>query len=199
MDEDDLLGDELDLLGDEDDDDIMGDIDDLDDSLLGRRRRRSRRRRSSRARRSKRRYKRSLAKGSASGTPPAGAKLWPLGFPVVTFVNAGPTTLTAITFPQRLVRGRRLVVQASGSAAAAAIIATGATINQIFVGADNQLPAANPLPVSAYQATAFGVEMVLSPAAPGITITIQYGIPVAPAAGETISISTVLFSDSWGG
>ena len=118
---------------------------------------------------------------------------------MVTFVNAGPTTLTSITFPQRLVRGRRLVVQAAGSSVAAATIAAGATVNQIFVGADNQLPAANPLPVSAYQATAFGVEMVLSPAAPGITITIQYGIPVAPGIGDTVSISTVLFSDSWGG
>jgi hypothetical protein len=40
--------------------------------------------------------------------------------------------------------------------------------------------------------------MVLSPASPGITITIQYAIAVAPAAGETVSISTVLFGDSWG-
>lgn len=192
MDEDEVL----DLLGfDDDDDDLLGAEDDLDD-VLGARRRRYRGRRRSRGRSRRARYKRGLAKGSASGTPSAAAKEWPMGLTTVQFVNAGATTLNAVAEPQRLFRGRRLIIQSVPTAGAAAIPVT---ITQIFVGADNQLVNANPLPITAFAATAFDVKMVLSNASPGIQITVTYSIPAAPAVGETITVNTMIIGDSWGG
>lgn len=192
-----LLGME-DLLGDDDvGDDLLSGLDELDAVLGARRRGISRRGRGTpmKALVAKAAYKKSLAKGAATGAPSAGAKEWPLGLSTVTFLPASGTLLSAIARPQRLFRGRRLVVTINRSAGAAALAVT---VNQVFIGADNQLIAATPLPADGFAFNAVDTSLLFSPASPGIDVTIQYAISAAPAAGEFVIVNTMIIGDSWG-
>jgi hypothetical protein len=180
--QDELLGDDELLLG----------LDELD-AVLGARGRRARGGgRQALAR--KLGYKAALAKGAASGAPPSGAKEWPLGFPILVFTSLTGTLLNAISRPQRLHRGRRLIVTVVRSAGAAAVAVS---VNQIFVGADNQMIAAQPIAAEAFGPTAVGTAMVFTPASPGIDVTIQYLTSPVPV-GESVTVQTTLIGDSWG-
>jgi hypothetical protein len=140
-------------------------------------------------------YRKALAAGAASGTPPSGAKEWPLGFPVLTFTSATGTLLNAVTRPQRLHRGRRLSITVIRSAGAAAVAVS---VNQIFIGADNQMIAAQPIPAETFGPTAVGTSMVFTPASPGIDVTIQYLTNIVVPVGESVVVQTSLIGDSWG-
>lgn len=197
----DLLGaGDIELLGDDEllgDADLLGALDELD-TVLGSRGRRgiSRRRQPGRAGAvAKLAYKRSLGRGAASGAPPAGAKEWPLGLSTVVFTPTSGLLLNATARPQRLFRGRRLVVVVTRTAGAAAVAIT---VNQIFIGADNQLIAATPLPAEMFGPTAVDTSLVFTPASPGIDVVIQFAANVAPGAGESVTVTSAIAGDSWG-
>lgn len=139
-------------------------------------------------------YAARLAQGRF-GAAAAGAKEWPLGFPAVVFTDTTPTTQIVRARPQRLFRGRRPFIIVTRSAGAAAI---GVSISRLDVGADNQLVGADPLPAETFGPTAFGTNLVMTPASPGIDVTVAYTVTAAPGVGETVTVLTSIHGDSWG-
>lgn len=161
------------------------------DTELGARRRRTRGRARVRTRkRTRKRRARADLTPKTPGAPGPGIGLWPQGFNVIIFVNAGPTSLTATGSPQKPFQGQRLVVD---------IVRTGAgsggavSIAQLLVGQASQLLDGNPIGAGAFPAAAFDVRMSLQPATPGIDITVQYLISAGPGVGDTVDITTTLF------
>lgn len=140
------------------------------------------------------RYATQLSPTKFVGSPPRGAREWPLGFPVASFVNAGPTAITVVSAPQRVFKGARLVIDiARGGATATGLV----TITNLAIGAVDQRIAAQPLAAGAFAPNAFGVELDLDPAQPGIDITIGLALG-APAlgVGDTVDVSVVLIGGS---
>ena len=110
--------------------------------------------------------------------------------------NGGVLTAAfpSITFgasPQKPFRGQRIVAVVNRSAGAGAV---GVRIQGgVFVGTDLQAASFGDTPLEVFAPTAFGVDLVLAPAGPGI----QYRLPVlanpAVPGGETVAVQiTVL-------
>lgn len=198
MDEDeyvDMMGDFLGAFEDDDDDEYE------DDELGAFRRMAPRSRRIKRARRIPARGGRALARyadglkpSKFAGSPPRGARQWPLGFPVANFVNAGPTTIVIAAAPQRVFKGERLVISVARTGATATGLVT---LDALSIGAVDQRIATNPLPAEAYAPTAFGVNMHLDPASPGIDISLSITLG-GPALGvaDTVSVSAMILGAS---
>lgn len=111
-------------------------------------------------------------------------------------LNSGTLTsaFTSIVFsaqPQKPFRGQRMVAIVSKSAGAAA--SQPRISGGIFVGTDLQAASFGDTPLEAYAPTAFGVEMVLTPAGPGINIRVPVVAAPAVPVGETITCSIVIF------
>lgn len=138
-------------------------------------------------------YAKQLAPTKFVGSPPRGARQWPLGFPVASFVNAGPTTIQVQTEPQRVFKGQRLIIAVARSAAGVGGIIT---LDQVLVGAVDQRISGDPLPVEMFQPDATFAIMDLDPAQPGIQIRLQYTIGTALGVGETVDIATGLLGES---
>lgn len=100
---------------------------------------------------------RELAMHNATGLvdlEPTKSRRYPLGFPSTTVV----ATLTAVTSaqPQIPFRGERLIIPSD--------FAGSLLINDIKVGKNSQLAAANPLPARAYTEFGWGTDMHLDTA-----------------------------------
>lgn len=151
------------------------------------------RRRPIRSRRSKglKRFAQQLSPTRYTGSPPRGAREWPLGFPVAGFVAAGPTLIQVVAQPQRVFKGQRLVVDIARTVTTSLV-----TIDALIVGAVDQRIAPQPLPAAAFAPNAFDVVLDLDPAQPGIDITLQFAVPAALGAGETIDVSAMLIGGS---
>jgi len=128
----------------------------------------------------------------APGVPGVQGALLALGFTTIQFVNAGATTLSVTSTPQKPFRGQRLVVDLARTAAATQLI----TITRFLMGAVNVLPSGDPIGVAGFAATAFQTMLDLVPVSSGDIITIDYTTSAAPGVGETIDISTTLFGPS---
>jgi len=132
-----------------------------------------------------------LPAGVQSG--PTG-KLLPVPFTVANFTGAAVAgNLTAR--PQCPVRGKRLVMVATGNTVAAQAIANGAVITSITVGKDNVFTNAGGVPLSTFGPGSFGVDMMIQNAAPGIDIVIAVALPAAPGA-DTVTVTAVLLSEA---
>lgn len=182
---------EIELLGLDDDDDEL-DADDME--LLGAmpwiRSAKSARRASTRImvrRRGKRRAVRRALKQPYPGVSGAGGpKVFPLGFPNVTFDNAGGgADLDTTANPQRPFKGNRLTIIVTRSAGAAAILVT---LERFLVGTNSQLVSADPIPAETFQPNAFDVPLAISPAEPGVIITLTFGVSATPGVGETVTV-----------
>jgi|GEM_PF-5254141 len=207
MEEDDLeemlgfVGAEEMVLGDDDDEMIILDgddeFDDEDDELGFRRRgfpimrsrgRRMARRRGGRVYRmpSGQRYRRRpvrevqrVTTSRTPGSPPKGAKVYPLGFPTVTFTATSGTVLIAESRPQLAVRPNRLIITVARSGPGSTGLVT---LNQLIVGQRNQLVSADPIAAEAFAPDSFQTVLSLDPAQPGIDITLQFAISTLPDA-----------------
>lgn len=138
-----------------------------------------------------------ISPGKYPGTPPRGAREWPLGMGSFTFTNAAGLTATTLTAsPQRVFQGQRLVISTAKSAGAAGILVT---ITSLEVGAQNQLvDPANPLPAEGFEPGAFHTVLDMDPSEPGIRITLGIGLSAVPGAGETVSVSAMIIGTSLG-
>ncbi len=190
MEEDDLmllghLGDDLDLLGDDDDDDELG----LRfGSLI---RSRSLRSRGRRGRRRGAAAVRRLLVPKIPGTPKAGVRQWPLGFPTASFTATSGTVIQVQSNPQRAFKGSRLQTSIARSGATSTGLVT---IGQLFIGQTNQLVSAQPINADAFTSDAVATTMSLDSATPGVNIVLQYilGAP-ALAGGDTVDVGSTLF------
>lgn len=129
------------------------------------------------------------------GVPGVEIAMLALGFTTVQFVNAGATSLTVTSTPQKPIKGQRLVVDLARTAGAVELV----TISTFLIGATNVLPSGQPLSVTAFAANAFHTVLDLPPAGPGIIVTIVYTVSAAPGVGETIDIATTLIGPSVAG
>lgn len=126
------------------------------------------------------------------GVPPAAVRQYPLGFGAGAFIVGGATTLTLTARPQLPFQGNRLVFDVTRTNAGGT--ATGLlTITALSVGQANQLVSATALPAEAFRPDAVSVALALSPATPGIDITLTVVISAAPtAAGDRVDFSAML-------
>lgn len=117
------------------------------------------------------------------GAPPVAEKQIPLGFGNQTFSSTSGTTLTFTARPQAVFRGRRLVIDLARTGASAVGLVT---LTQFLIGTRNQLVGTLGIPVTAFAGTAFGVDMALDPAQPGIDVTLVMVISAAPTTTDTV-------------
>ena len=152
-----------------------------------------------RRRRSKRRPqggipRRMLVPGTP-GVPMPGVRLQPLGLGATAFTAASGTVLNLTALPQRPFKGQRLVIDITRTGASATGLVT---VNRLDIGTVNQLVSSGPLAAAAFAATAFDVNLELDPATPGITITVQLAITVAPAGADRVDCAGVIFGTAVG-
>lgn len=117
------------------------------------------------------------------GAPPVAEKQIPLGFGNQTFSSTSGTTLTFTARPQAVFRGRRLVIDLARTGASATGLVT---LTQFLIGTRNQLVGTLGIPVTTFAGTAFGVDMALDPAQPGLDVTIVLVISAAPTTTDTV-------------
>jgi len=129
------------------------------------------------------------------GVPMPGVRLQPLGLGATAFTAASGTVLALTAAPQRPFKGQRLVIDITRTGASATGLVT---VNRLDIGSDNQLVASGALAAAAFAATAFDVNLQLDPATPGIVITVQLAISVAPAGADRVDCAGVIFGTSIG-
>lgn len=129
------------------------------------------------------------------GVPAVGGREEPVGFGSFTFGNATAQTVTLTARPQKPFKGRRLVIPIFRTAGAAAI---GVNVTALSVGQANQLVSSGAVPADAFVPGAFGVDLNLDPATPGIDITIVLATTATPGAGETITVTPMLIGVTFG-
>lgn len=110
-------------------------------------------------------------------------------------VNAGVLTAAfpLINFtaqPQKPFRGQRVVavVNRSAGASASSVRIQGG----IFIGTDLQGASFGDTPLETFAPTAFGVDLVLTPAGPGITVRVPVIATPAVPGGETIAVAITI-------
>jgi hypothetical protein len=115
--------------------------------------------------------------------------------PMTPSANNGVFTsaVTQITWtarPQKRFRGERLIATVLRNGASTAGVQPISTA--IFVGTDLQQAQAGNTPIDIWAAQAFGVRLYMTPAQPGVDITIPVGLIGAIAAGENITITLTI-------
>lgn len=128
------------------------------------------------------------------GVPKAGPRIEPLGFPIISFTNASGLTLNATTRPQKPFKGSRLVLDIARTGAGATGLVSVASLK---VGARDVLVNANPIGAGTFAPNAFGVELMMDEAVPGIDIVLTLTCSVAPGAGERIDINASVLGMTW--
>jgi len=129
------------------------------------------------------------------GVPAMGARLQPLGLGSSAFTAASGTVIALTARPQRPFKGQRLVVDITRTGASATGLVT---ITRLDIGTANQLVSSGALIAAAFAATAFDVNLMLDPATPGIDITVQFAISVAPAAADRVDFGGVIVGTAVG-
>jgi len=129
------------------------------------------------------------------GVPMPGARLQPLGMGASAFTAASGTVLALTARPQRPFKGQRLVVDITRTGASATGLIT---ITRLDIGTANQLVSSGALSAAAFAATAFDVNLQLDPATPGIDITVQFAISVAPAGADRVDFAGTIFGTTVG-
>jgi hypothetical protein len=127
------------------------------------------------------------------GVPARGLGEQPLGLGSTAFTATSGTLLTVTASPQRPFRGRRLIIDLTRTGATATGLVT---LTRFDVGVDNQLPGAGAIGAGAFAATAFGVDLDLDPATPGVNITLQFNISAAPTMTDRVDIAVTLIGQA---
>lgn len=127
------------------------------------------------------------------GVPARGLGEQPLGFGTTAFTATSGTLLTMTASPQRPFRGRRLVLDITRTGATSTGLVT---LTRFDIGVDNQLPGSAAIGAAAFAATAFGVDLDLDPATPGVNITLQFAISAAPAMTDRVDIAATLIGQA---
>lgn len=129
------------------------------------------------------------------GVPMPGIRLQPLGLGATAFTATSGTILQLQAMPQRPFKGQRLVLDITRTGASATGLVT---ITRLDIGTANQLVSSGALSAGAFAATAFDVNLQLDPATPGITITVQLAISVAPGAADRVDVGGTILGTSVG-
>lgn len=124
-----------------------------------------------------------------AGVPKPGPRIEPVGFPVVSFTNTSGTAITVTTRPQKPFKGSRLVLDIARTGPTATGLIT---VAQLLVGSRNVLVNANPIGAGAFAPNAFGVELLMDEAVPGIDLTLELQTSVAPGVGDRIDVSATI-------
>jgi len=132
---------------------------------------------------------------SIPGTPAAGAREWPLGFGTFSFTAVSGTVGVLQAEPQRPFKGQRLVIDIARTGATATGLVT---VNVLQVGQDNQLVSAQALPAGGFAPDAFHTVLDLDPATPGIIITLNVGISIAPGGQDQVDVSAMIIGTAIG-
>jgi hypothetical protein len=130
--------------------------------------------------------------GLAPGVPMPGQgrELLPLTPDLAGGIFAAATpNINFIGRPQRPFRGERLVTRVTRSAGAGAV---NILCNTLFVGTQPQQAQIQAFDVEQFGPTAFGLELVMSQAQPGVEIQLRCSGSIAVPAGETVAVSMFL-------
>lgn len=132
-----------------------------------------------------------------AGVPKPGARLEPLGFPAFAFVVGGATTITQQATPQKPFKGSRLVIDTARTNAGAS--ASGlVTVTSLKVGVREVLVSAQPIGAGSFAPNAFGVELMMDEAVPGVLITLTLAISAAPTVvGDRVDCAGTIIGLSW--
>lgn len=172
---------------------FIGDLDNYmgsdDDMLMG-----APRRRRPQAVTNRRRAAASLLSSPAPGVPQAGARIEPLGFPTVTFNNTSGVLLTSTARPQKPFKGSRLGVTVARTGATATGLVT---VARLTIGARDVFVNNQPIPAELFAPNAFGIELNMDEAGPGIDIAVQFGVSAAPGAGDSIVVGVCIIGLTW--
>lgn len=168
----------------------LADIGDYDLGALGRRRKNRPANRSGRSVPARRLV------SNIPGVPTRGLREQPLPLGATEFNATSGTALTLSASPARPFRGRRLIIDATRSGAAAILL----TATSLSVGADNQLPvpSGTGMPAAAFGATAVGVNLDMDPAGPGVGVSLGLAVSAAPAGADLISVSALIIGETVG-
>lgn len=171
--------------------DYLGAMDDYigDDDMLGA----PARRRGAIARRPLASAARAQLSQPMPGVPKAGPRLEPLGFPTFTFLPAAATVILQTTSPQKPFKGSRLVIDIARTGAATGLI----TVTRFKVGARDVLVNDNGIGAATFGANAFGVELMMDEAVPGILLTLQLTISIVPPAATQVDVAATVIGMTW--
>lgn len=191
--------DAIELLGamgalDDDEDPILGDLDDYVDELGARRRFGGRSRRRGRRRSLRSRLKRMLVP-KTPGVPTPGGREQPLGFTTVQFTNTSALTLQLTCRPNRPIKGRRLIIDLVRSVAGSGGLLT---VNRFDVGGKNQLLSQDPVTINAFAHDATLTLLALDPITPGVPGILEITASAQPGVGETVDVAATLYCLSIG-
>lgn len=131
---------------------------------------------------------------AAPGVPKPGPREEPLGFPAFAFVNAGATSVAQTTRPQKPFKGARLVIDIARTGATATGLIT---VVSLLIGSRNVLVNANPIGAAAFAANAFGVQLSMDEAVPGIDIVLTLATSAAPGVGDRIDVAATIIGLTW--
>lgn len=131
------------------------------------------------------RRKKKGAKFSRTGLPGRGLHLQPLGLGSVAFTAASGLILNLQGTPQRMFRGQRLVLDITRTGATATGLVS---VARMDVGVDNQMVSTQGIPAAMYGPTAIDTNVRFDDCGPGITVTVQLTISVAPGAADRVDV-----------
>jgi hypothetical protein len=114
--------------------------------------------------------------------------LYVLGFSTVT-LDSSKSIGTITALPQRAFRGERLVVDVRRTVNVQNVPVA---ITGMRVGEASQFVGSGAVPAETFTASAFGVRLGLTPAAPGIVIAVDFSAGAPIPSGEEIRITAAL-------
>lgn len=129
-----------------------------------------------------------------AGVPKPGPRIEPIGFPTISFTAASGVTLSATTRPQKPFKGSRLVVELARSGTTATGLISVATLK---VGARDVLVNSNPIGAGTFAPGAFGVELMLDEAVPGIDLAVTLVCSSAPTTTDRIDVAVTIMGMTW--
>lgn len=131
----------------------------------------------------------------APGIPQGGPRVEPLGFAVFAFTATSGLTLVQTARPQKPFKGSRVVIDIARTGASATGLVS---IADLSIGTRPVLVnRAQPIPAGAFAPTAFGIELMMDDAGPGIDITLQLVISAAPTTVDTVVVGATILGLTW--
>lgn len=129
------------------------------------------------------------------GSPSEGELMSPLGLGMGT-LTAANAVVQLEAEPQRPFRGERLIVSLFKSAGA---LQVPVNVSNFSIGENSQLVGRGLLPAESFAPDSFGIRLAMTPAAPGIIISVRFEPGVAVPAGESIVIvASIIGRAAWG-
>lgn len=121
----------------------------------------------------------------------------PLGMPVVTFVNLGPTVLRSTVNPQKPFMARRLIIDEARAGLLGVLPTAMVLLTGFRIGTDEMFAGQGAIPIIAFANNSTGMTLMTRAARPGLEISLTFELAGAPLiAGETITVAAVLMGDA---